>query len=48
VQGVQYCDKLFAIERYCRDNKLTFEKRHEFRNKKAPKILEAMMTYCGE
>ena len=48
VQGVQYCDKLFAIERYCRDNKLTFEKRHEFRNKKAPKILEAFWNWLDK
>ena len=45
VQGVQYCDKLFAIERYCRENHLTFEKRHEFRNRKAPEILKAFWLW---
>ena len=45
VQGVQYCDKLFAIERYCRENKFNYEKRHEYRNKKAPMILEAFWNW---
>ena len=45
VQGVQYCDKLFAIERYCRENKFTHERRHEYRNKKAPMILEAFWNW---
>lgn len=45
VQGVQYCDKLFAIERFCRENRYTFEKRHEYRNKKAPKILAAFWDW---
>ena len=45
VQGVQYCDRLFAIERFCRENKYTFEKRHEYRNKKAPKILAAFWDW---
>ena len=48
VQGVQYCDKLFAIERYCRENRFTYEKRHEFRNKKAPKILEAFWAWLDK
>ena len=48
VQGVQYCDRLFAIERYCRENKLAYEKRHEFRNKKAPKILEAFWSWLDK
>ena len=48
VQGVQYCDKLFAIERYCRENKFSFEKRHEFRNKKAPDILKAFWAWLDK
>ena len=48
VQGVQYCDKLFAIERYCRENNFTHEKRHEFRNKKAPKVLEAFWSWLDK
>ena len=45
VQGVQYCDKLFAIERHCRENGYTHEQRHAFRNRKAPKILEAFWAW---
>ena len=45
VQGVQYCDRLFAIERYCRENKYTYEQRHKFRNEKAPKILAAFWSW---
>ncbi len=48
VQGVQYCDRLFAIERYCRENRFTYEKRHEFRNRKAPKILEAFWAWLDK
>ena len=48
VQGVQYCDKLFAIERYCRENGYTPEQRHAFRNKKAPKILEAFWNWLDK
>ena len=40
VQGVQYCDKLFVMKRCCRQNKFSFEKRYEFRNRKAPEILK--------
>ncbi len=45
VQGVQYCDKLFAIERWCRENGYTHEQRHEYRNKEASKILKAFWTW---
>ena len=45
VQGVQYCDKLFAIERYCRTNGFNFEQRHKFRNKKAPNVLKAFWSW---
>ena len=48
VQGVQYCDKLFAIERYCRENSYTPEQRHSFRNKKAPRILEAFWVWLDK
>ena len=48
VQGVQYCDRLFAIERYCRENGYTYEQRHSFRNKKAPKILEAFWAWLDK
>jgi hypothetical protein len=45
VQGVQYCDRLFAIERYCREQCYTYEKRYEFRKKKAPQILLAFWAW---
>ena len=48
VQGIQYCDKLFAIERYCRENRFSPEKRHEFRNKKAPDILKAFWAWLDK
>ena len=48
VQGVQYCDKLFTIERYCRENGYTYEQRHAFRNKKAPQILEAFWAWLDK
>ncbi len=48
VQGVLYCDKLFAIERYCRENGYDHEKRHEYRNKKAPKVLEAFWSWLDQ
>ena len=48
MQGVQYCDKLFAIERYCRENRFSPEKRHEFRNKKAPDILKAFWAWLDK
>ena len=48
VQGVQYCDKLFAVERYCRENGYTYEQRHAFRNRKAPKILEAFWSWLDK
>ncbi len=40
-----YCDKLFAIERYCRENKFSYEKRHAYRNKKAPEILKSFWAW---
>lgn len=48
VQGVQYCDALFRIERYCRENNFTPEQRHAYRNKKAPKILEAFWSWLDQ
>ena len=48
VQGVQYCDALFRIERYCRENHFTPEQRHAYRNKKAPKILESFWFWLDQ
>ena len=45
VQGVIYCDKLFAIERYCREHGFTAEQRYEYRAKKAPPILAAFWKW---
>ena len=45
VQGVQYCDTLFKIERYCREQGYTAEQRHAYRNKKAPAILKAFWIW---
>ena len=48
VQGVQYCDALFKIERYCREQKFTAEQRHAYRNKKAPAILKAFWAWLDK
>ena len=48
VQGVQYCDALFKIERYCREKKFTAEQRHAYRNKKAPAILKAFWAWLDK
>ncbi len=45
VQGVIYCDKLFAVERYCREHGYDAEQRHEYRLKKAPAILSAFWNW---
>jgi hypothetical protein len=43
VQGVVYCDKLFEIERYCKEHDYSYEQRYEYRLKKAPPILSALL-----
>ena len=48
VQGVHYCDKLFAIERYCREHRYTHEQRHEYRNRKAPQILASFWSWLDK
>ena len=45
VQGVIYCDKLFAIEKYCREHAYTAEQRHAYRLKKAPPVLQAFWKW---
>ena len=45
VQGVYYCDKLFAIERHCKAQGYSYQQRHEYRNKKAPEILKAFWDW---
>ena len=48
VQGVIYCDKLFEIERYCKEHSFSHEQRHEYRLKKAPPILSAFWSWLEE
>ncbi len=48
VQGVMYCDKLFAIDKYCRDRGYSPERRHEYRQKKAPAILTAFWKWLEQ
>lgn len=48
VQGVQYCDALFKIERYCREQGFTAEQRHAYRNKKAPAVLKAFWAWLDK
>ena len=45
VQGLAYCDKLFAVERYCREHGFTAEQRYEYRLKHAKPILEAFWAW---
>ena len=45
VQGVYYCDRLFAIERHCKAQGYSYQQRHEYRNKKAPEILKAFWDW---
>ena len=45
VQGVIYCDKLFAIEKYCREHAYTAEQRHAYRLKRAPPVLQAFWKW---
>ena len=45
VQGVVYCDKLFLIEKYCREHLYSAEQRHEYRLKKALPILTAFWAW---
>jgi len=48
VQGVQYCEALFKIERYCREHKFTAKQHHEYRNKKAPPILKGFWAWLDK
>ena len=45
VQGLMYCDKLFAVERHCRERGFTAEQRYEYRLKHAKPILEAFWAW---
>lgn len=48
VQGLMYCDKLFAVERYCREHGFTAEQRYEYRLKHAKSILEAFWAWLDQ
>ena len=48
VQGVIYCDKLFEIERYCKEHGFSYEQRHEYRLKKARPVLSAFWSWLEE
>ncbi len=48
MQGVIYCDKLFTIERYCREHGYSAEQRHEYRLKKAPAVLAAFWNWLDK
>ena len=48
VQGVIYCDKLFEIERYCKEHGFSHEQRREYRLKKAQPILSAFWSWLEE
>lgn len=45
VQGTMYCDKLFEVEKHCRQNNYSPEQRYEYRLKRAKPILEAFWVW---
>lgn len=45
VQGVVYCDRLFVIEKDCREHGYSVKQRYEYRLKKAPEILAAFWKW---
>lgn len=45
VQGVQFCNKLFEIERYCTNKKYTPEQRRELRDKKSRVVIDAFIKW---
>ena len=45
VQGMIYCDKLFSIEKHCRENLYSAKERYEYRLQKAPEILSAFWKW---
>ncbi len=47
VQGVVYCDKLFEIEKYCREHGFDYKQRYEYRLKHVPPILEAFWKWLN-
>ena len=45
VQGVQYCDKLFIHERYCKEHGYSFEQRKEYRSKKSKPVIDSFFGW---
>ena len=45
VQGVQYCDKLFIHERYCKEHGYSFEQRKEYRSKKSKPVIDSFFAW---
>ncbi len=48
VQGVQFCDKLFAYERRSRERGDSYEKRYEYRLQKEKPLLEAFWLWLDK
>ena len=48
VQGVIYCDKLFAIERHCREHGFSYEQRYAYRLKHSKPILDAFWKWLDK
>ena len=45
VQAVQYCDKLFMHERYCKEHGYSFEQRKEYRLKKSKPAIDSFFEW---
>ena len=45
VQAVQYCDKLFMHERYCKEHGYTFEQRKEYRYKRSRPVIDSFFDW---
>ena len=48
VQAVQYCDKLFMHERYCKEQRHTFEQRKEYRNKRSKPVIDSFFHWLEQ
>ena len=48
VQAVQYCDKLFMHERYCKEHGYTFEQRKEYRNKRSKPVIDSFFHWLEQ
>lgn len=48
VQGVQYCDKLFMHERYCKEHEYSHEQRKKYRAKKSKPVIDAFFEWLDK